>query len=274
LAFCNKCGSELATDARFCHKCGAPVTMTTPPTDLHRVLKVTGKPRVVIKQRVPGRVEVKPGAAGEVTVDIEPKPPETVIWNIYQDGNVITISFRIREFIDWPGHFLSGSPQTNIHVIVPSESDLDIRNRVDRVSVTGISGMLAMESSAGIISVQNCTGVIQARTRAGGIELGNIKGTVSAETSAGPIAFSGSLSKGENWFRTRVGDINLTLQGEHDVRVEGYTTIGRVTVTPELDGARFDGREYVGKIGAGTGRLVAQTTAGSITIKQLGPSSS
>jgi hypothetical protein len=266
MAFCSRCGAELAADARFCHKCGAPVATTASPAELHRVLKVSGKPRIVIKQRVPGIVEVKPGAVGEVTIDIEPKPPETVSWDVSQDGDVIAIYFRIRDVFDWPGHFFSGSPRTNIHVAVPSESDLDIRNRVDRVSVTGVNGMLVVESSAGGISMQNCTGVIQVRTRAGGIELGNIRGTVSAETSAGQITFSGSLSKGENGFRTRVGDINLALQGEHDLRVEGYATVGKVTVSPELEGARYDGREYVGRIGAGIGRLVAETTAGSITI--------
>jgi len=114
--------------------------------------------------------------------------------------------------------------------------------------------------------MQNCAGVVQARTRAGGIELGNVKGTVSAETLAGHITFSGSLSKGENSFRTRVGDINLTLQGENDLRVEAYATMGRVTVFPSPEGARYDGREFVARIGAGAGRLVAETTAGSITI--------
>jgi hypothetical protein len=266
MAFCNRCGAELAVDASYCHKCGAPVATTVPQADLHRVLKVSSKPRIVIKQRVPGIVEVKPGVAGEVVVDIEPKPPETVSWNVSQDGNVISINLRIRDVFDWPGHFFSGSPRTNVHVTVPNESDLDVRNRIDRVSVMGVSGMLEVESSAGVVSLQNCTGVMQVRTRAGTIELGNVKGTVSAETSAGQITFSGSLSKGENGFRTRVGDINLTLQGEHDLRVEAYATVGRVTVSPGLESARYDGREYVGRIGTGTGRLVAETTAGSITI--------
>jgi len=267
MGFCSRCGAELAAGARFCHKCGAPVGAAAPPADLHRVLKVEGKPRVVIKQRVPGIVEVKPGAAGEVAVDIEPKPPETVSWNVSQDGNVVMVNLRIRDVIDWPAHFFSGSPLTNVRVVVPGESDLDILNRVDRVSVAGVSGTLALESSAGVVSVQDCTGIIRARTRAGQIELGNVRGTVSAETLAGQITFSGSLSKGESVFRTRVGDINLALQGEHDLRVEGYATVGRVTVSPVLEGARYDGREYVGRIGAGTGRLVAETTAGSITIK-------
>jgi hypothetical protein len=267
MAFCSRCGAELASDARFCHRCGAPVVATAQQADLHRVMKVTGKPRVVIKQRVPGVVEVKSGSADEVVVDVEPTPPENVSWNVSQDGNVIVINCRIRDALDWPGHIFSGFPRTNIHVTVPGESDLDIKNRVDRIAVSGINGMLVAESSTGVISIQNCTGVVQVRTRAGQIELGNVKGTVSADNAAGQIAFSGSLSKGENWFRTRVGDVNLTLLGEHDLRVEAYATIGRVTVSPDLEGARYDGRAYVGKIGVGTGRLVAETTAGSITIR-------
>ncbi len=282
MAFCSRCGAELAANAKFCHKCGAAVLTASPPApsvttaapaapagpaDLHRVLKVSGKPRIVVRQWVPGNVEVKSGAAGEVTVDIEPKPPESVVWSVSQDGDLITVKFRIREFVDWPGHLLSGSPRTNIHVVVPSESDLDIRSRVDRVSVTGVSGSIMVESSAGVVSMQNCTGTIHARTRAGEIGLSGVKGTVSAETSAGQITFSGSLSTGYNRFRTRVGEIKLTLQGAQDLRVEGYATVGKVAVSPELEGEHYDGREYVGKIGAGTGRLVVETTAGSITIK-------
>jgi DUF4097 and DUF4098 domain-containing protein YvlB len=230
-------------------------------------VKVSGKPRIVINHRVPGTVELKAGSAGEVVVDVEPRPTENVIWNVSQTGNVVAVDCHIRDIWDWPGHIFSGAPRTNLRVSVPAESDLDIRSRVDRVTVMGINGMLVVESAAGVISMQDCAGVVQVRNRAGQIELQNVKGTVWADNAAGHIAFSGSLSNGESMFRTRLGDIDLTLQGEHNLRVEAYATLGRVSVIPELVGSRYDGGTYVGRIGSETGRLVAETKAGTITIR-------
>jgi hypothetical protein len=271
MPYCRRCGAELPKDARFCPACGTPVVAPEmKPMEIRKTFKVTGKPKVVVTNIAPGSVEVKSGPETEVTVDLDLRIPEDLDWNILQDGNVVTITCRSRvsPFLGWPKYIFSGGPRANILVSVPAQTDLNLENRAGRVTVTGVKGTIVAESSAGTVSMQDCEGTVKARTKAGSVELENVNGTISARSSAGSIRFTGALSKGENWFRTNVGRIELTLRGEPDLTVEASTRIGRVTCGPELTDLRYERGQYVGRIGAGTGRLIAETKTGSITIRR------
>jgi len=271
MSYCRRCGAELPKDARFCPACGTPVVAPEmKPMETRKTFKVAGKPRVVVTNIAPGLVEVKSGPETEVTVDLDLKIPEDLDWNISQDGNVVTVTCRARSFsiFGWPLYIFSGRPRANIHVSVPAETDLNLENRAGRVTVKGVKGTIVAESSAGTVNMEDCEGTVKARTKAGSVELENVNGTISARSSAGSIRFTGALSKGENWFRTNVGRIELTLQGEPDLIVEASTRIGRVTCSPELTDLRYERGRYVGRIGAGTGRLIAETKTGSITIRR------
>ena len=269
MPYCKKCGAELPKDARFCPACGTP---TIPPEkkhiETHKTFKATAKPKVVVTNIAPGLVEVKSSPKTEVTVDLDLKIPEDLDWNISQDDNVVTITCRARalSFLGLPTYIFSGRPRANIHVSVPAETDLNLENRAGRITVEGVKGTIVAESSAGTVNLQECEGAVKARTRAGSVELDNVNGTISARSSAGSIRFTGALSKGENWFRTNVGSIELTLEGKPDLTVEASTKIGRVTCSPELTDLHYERGQYVGQIGAGTGRLIAETKTGSITI--------
>jgi len=94
----------------------------------------------------------------------------------------------------------------------------------------------------------------------------NVDGIISARSSAGSIKFSGVLSKGESWFRTSVGSIDISLQGQPDLTVEASTSLGGIRCIPELTDAYYKRNQYIGRIGAGTGRLIVETKTGSITI--------
>lgn len=270
MLYCRQCGAKLPKDARFCSACGTRVvSLDMESMERHRTLKVAGKPRVVVTNTAPGSVEVKPGPNGEVTVDLDLRVPEDLDCNSLQDGDTITVTCRTKTRPwNWPSYIFRSGPRANVLVSVPAETDLNLENRAGRVAVTGVKGTIVAESSAGTLSIQDCEGTIKARTRAGSVNLKNVNGTVSARSSAGSIEFSGALSKSENWFRTNVGSIEITLQGEPDLTIEASTSLGRVTCSPELTDARYVRNQYTGQIGAGTGRLIAETKTGSITIRQ------
>lgn len=269
MSYCKQCGAELPEDARFCPACGTRVISETKPTETHRILKVTGKPKVVVTNIAPGSVEVKQGTQGEVTVDLDMKVPEDLDCNISQEGNVVTVTCRTRASLwTWPSYIFGAGPRVNIVVSVPAETDLNLENRAGRLKVAGVKGTIVAESSAGTINMQECEGTVKTRTKAGSINLKNVSGTVTARSSAGSIKFNGALSKGENWFRTSVGSIDITLQGEPDLVVEASTSLGSIRCIPELTDVRYARNRYTGRIGAGTGRLVAETKTGSITIHQ------
>jgi len=271
MPYCRRCGAELPKDSRFCPACGTPVVAPEmKPMETRKTFKVTGKPKVVVTNIAPRSVEVRSRPEAEVTVDLDLRISEDLDWNILQDDNVVTVTCRARvsPFLGWPKYIFSGGPRANIFVSVPAETDLNLENRAGRVTATGVKGTIVAESSAGTVGMQDRKGTVKARTKAGSVELENVNGTISARSSAGSIRFTGALSKGENWFRTNVGRIELTLRGEPDLIVEASTTIGRVTCSPELTDLRYERGQYVGRIGAGTGRLIAETKTGSITIRR------
>lgn len=270
MSYCTRCGAELPKDARFCPSCGAPVaSLELKPSETHHTFKVKGAPKVVVTNTALGSIEVKSGPkTAQVSVDFDLRMPEDLEWNVLHDGNSVTVTCRPKgsRYFGWSRYIFSDGPKANVLVSVPSEADLNLENRAGRITITGVKGIITAESSAGTISLKDCEGTVKARTRAGSINLENVNGTVSARSSAGSIDFTGGLSKGENWFITSVGSIDLKLKGELDLTVEASTLIGRISCIPELTDARYERGLYKGRIGTGTGRLIAETKTGSITI--------
>jgi hypothetical protein len=233
----------------------------------HQVLKVSGRPKVIVMNIAPGSVKAKSGPPGEVTVDLDLKMPENMDCSVTQDNNVVTVNCRGKAgFRGWPSYIFSPFLMANIFISVPAESDLDIENRVGDITVTDVNGTIATESSAGTVHINQCKGNVRARTRAGSVNIENVDGTVSARSSAGSIKFAGVLSKGENWFTTSLGSIDISLQGQPDLTVEASTRLGSITCIPELADAYQRHNRYTGRINAGTWRLIVETKTGSITI--------
>jgi len=92
MPYCKKCGAEILADANFCAKCGTPVTKEAVAATKHQTFKVTEKPKVIIVNRALGKVDVKTGVEGEVTVDLDLREPDDVEWNVSQEANTITVN--------------------------------------------------------------------------------------------------------------------------------------------------------------------------------------
>jgi zinc ribbon protein len=273
MAFCSKCGATLAEDAQFCHKCGTPVggAKTVPP-EVHQSFKVKGTPRIVVRTSVGGgSVVMKSAASGEVAVDMKLRGPEHLGYDLSQNGNEILVRVwpLLHPAVSWFYHLGTGVPRADITVAAPAECDVEVDGAVSDISITGLKGNLAAESAVSSIRFENCEGRLRARSRTGSLEIQNFKGDVTARSNVGSIIFSGSLTgQGENFFRTNVGSIQLTLRGKHDLTAELLSNIGGIVCTPELTDPHRDYGRYQGKIGSGTGRLTAQTNTGSINLAQ------
>jgi hypothetical protein len=272
MSYCSHCGSKLPDTAKFCPSCGSPTSAETETKETTYTLKVTDRPRVTVMNSASGSIEVEvtKGSNAEVKVKFDLFKPEALYWDVSQDGNTVTVSCRRRSsvnWIDWPIDIFSAGPRAKIHVTAPVKSDLALENRAGKIMVSGIKGEVSAESSAGALRILDCEGTIRARTRAGSIDMEHVDGTVHARSSAGSIHYHGTLSKGENWFRTGVGSIDLVLKGEPDLQIEASTMLGSIKCRPELADARIDRGRLRGSIGAGTGRLHAETKTGRIAIR-------
>jgi DUF4097 and DUF4098 domain-containing protein YvlB len=237
--------------------------------------------------RAPGKVDVKTGVQGEVTVDLDVREPDDLEWNISQEANTITVKCRalVHPF-RWPRYFASGGPRVDMIISIPKETDLDLEASLDHVTVTGIKGSVKVETSVArvspeslegtidvtgktsLIDLRSVNGTVKVDSTTGPVTLENVNGTVSVRNTTGPIKFNGSLSNGENWFKTITGTVDLVLAGTSDLTVEAYSRLGRVTCIPELADARYERGQYMGRIGSGTGKLIVETKTGSITIRQ------
>lgn len=273
MAFCSKCGATLPEDASFCHRCGAPVGgAATVPPEVHQVYKVEGTPRIVIRTSVGGgSVDVKSGPTKEVSVDLKLRGPEYVGYDLAQNGREIIVRVwpRVHPAVSWFYHLGTGVPRADITVTTPADSDVEVDGAVSRVNLTGLKGNLVAESAVSTIHIASCEGRLKARSRTGAVEIENFKGDVNARGNVGSITFTGSLTgQSENFFRTNVGSIQLALRGQHNLTVELLNNFGGIVCTPELSEVRRDYGRYYGKIGAGTGRLIAQTNTGSINLTQ------
>jgi hypothetical protein len=243
------------------------VALETEPSEMHRIMKTKGKPKVVVENFSPGSIEAKRGTEGQVTVDLNLRTPEDLDCSVSQDADLIRVTCRMKSSWSWPSYVFGFRPKADISISVPNETDVELENRAGRIAISGIKGALSIESSAGAISVQDCEGTIKTRTKAGSINLGNVNGTVTAHSSAGSITFNGTLSETDSWFRSNLGSIDITLDKKAGLTVEASTNLGTIKCIPELTDVHYERGRQIGRIGTGKGKLVVETNLGSITIR-------
>lgn len=278
---CIENDGELFADSRYSFKCGSETDMKCKETS--QTLIVAGKPRVSVTSTAPGEIVVKTGHNSEVAVDLDLNRPGDLYWNISQKDGQVSITCHCKGkswFKD-----ITGEPLANILVKVPAESDLKLKTVKDRILVTGIKGNLVAESSVseirmqgcegnievknktGPINLENCEGSIVIENQTGFIKLENVNGAVSAHNSTGIIRFSGFL-KGKNIFTTSTGMVDIKLLGEPDLTVVASTSLGNIRCEPELVDARYDRGLCTCRVGDGTGKLIAKTNSGLISISR------
>ena len=274
MAFCSHCGTRLSDGANFCHSCGSPVSAETQQTK-SQTFKVGEFPRVVVNNRASGSIEISSSPQqDEVIVDLRLKNGGYIAWNVQQSGNLITIDCRLKSgVLEFPGGFSLQGARADVLLKVPKQVTLDLSNRFGEISVAGVDGTtLSAESSAGNINVRGYSGTTNIKTKSGLIILERVDGKISARNHAGSINISGSIGSGESILSTRIGNIEATLIGDFDLRIDALSRVGHVSLDPALRGGQFQTEQYTignritSMIGNGMCRLYLETMTGSISI--------
>jgi len=234
-----------------------------------RTLQVTGAVNLDLTTGS-GNVQVRTGGSNEVQVTghikvtnwfgsdaeervkrIEANPP------IQQSGNDIRIGHTDdRELF----HNISIS----YDLIVPAETRLRSHTGSGSQSVTGIHGLVEIESGSGTLKVSDIGDTVRAETGSGGIEIDRVKGNVRAKAGSGSIRAMGVAGG----FEGHAGSGHITLEQTAAGSVRAETGSGGL----ELRGVQGSleataGSGTVTAEGNPTGAWTVHTGSGSVHLK-------
>lgn len=278
MSFCINCGASLPdSQAKYCPRCGAPVlTASTRSESARQTFSVGQRPKLNVKVSTPGSISLVGGDDGQVSVNVDIVERENIDYRALQEGNAINIWSKTKTWdpLIWGSYVFSGGPRTNVRIVAPRDSDLNLETVTDPISVSSINGVISLESKTSNIILRDCAGTIGVRTHTGNVDLENVNGLIDIRDTIGVVNYSGSLAAGSNAIRTTTGDINIALKGPQDLTLEASTVVGHIVCRVDLSESKYDRGQYIGqhisgKLGTGRGNLVLDATTGSITISPM-----
>ncbi len=177
---------------------------------------------------------------------------------------------------------------TNVHVRLPYEAQLDILTKDGRIELDGVSGRIVAETEDGRIRLRGVRGTVKLYTGDGSIAGEELEGDFDVVSDDGSIRLSGEFNRlraittdgrlrirsdraaslTDDWhLRTSDGSIVLSLPRGLSADLEASATDGRVE--NELEG--FEGRVeqhfLEGRLGDGGKLILIETLDGRITLR-------
>jgi hypothetical protein len=211
---------------------------------------------------------------------------------VAHDGGRLMV--RHEEPRRWPGVFWwlfrqAGRYRTDVSVAVPRDTDASLRVVSGSLVVSALTGAVDADATSGRITMLGLSGRSTAKAISGSIEALGISGDLNLETVSGEItlgdasarrlrarAVSGAItcdldnrSGSEIRLETTSGEITVRVREDSDLDVSLHAMSGRLTSTfAELPttGGHGANRTVTGRLGAGTGRLVASAISGNISL--------
>lgn len=186
---------------------------TLPATALpQRTFQVTGVPQVIVKDFA-GQVTLQADAHQEVSVNALEHQGTTsktgdVQYNVTQKDNTIEV------YVTRSSSSSESNESVDVTVALPAMSDIQVVLGAGSINVSGVSGLMNLQTAAGNIVFAG----------------GTIKGASSFQTDAGSITFAGTLTaRGNYTFTTYAGLITLTLPANSSFTLDATTSVGRIT---------------------------------------------
>lgn len=204
---------------------------------------VTAPPQITVRSSA-GNVRVEAGADGTVTVQItksarglskdqERRDLNAMHVAVTQFGNTVTIDEQNDKNASW---LSLGSRTLDLVITVPAQATLDEKLSAGNLEVSGITGQMTIEASAGNIGLHNVTltGASRLSERAGNITFtGKLlpDANLTMENSAGNITFDGDLATNNTLnAHNSAGNIDLTLPETTSAHISAGTSAGNVHI--------------------------------------------
>lgn len=248
-------------------------------------LELKGEVKDLQVRLVGGRLNVV-GADGPARVEISAigERPVTVTLD---DSGLLSVSHQAVP--RWPGFLwwlFHGRFKVDVSVMVPDRTPADLTLVSGSVIVSSLRAGTKVDATSARVTLLGLAGTVSAKVISGSIEALTLDGEVELETVSGEIvvadstarrvharAISGSITcdldnppvDTDVRLDTVSGEITARVREDSDLRVHLNATSGQViSAFPELD--RVGRGTVAGRLGAGTGRLAANATSGTITL--------
>ena len=247
-----------------------------------------------------GRLRVRIVAGGVSVVGGDDRPTLEVAelrgapLQVRHEGDELEV---VHERPWWPGpaHVwpFGRRQRTVISLAVPRDCRVELRVVSAGLMVSGLRAPVVARTVSGEITLARLGGRVEAATVSGPVQAHGVAGDLNAHTISGDLtlvegsggavhaqSISGSVTldlnaAGERDIRlsTISGDLTVRLPEASDLQVQLQSTSGQVaSAFDQLQRERQPGlRTLRGRLGAGTGRLRANTTSGHIALLRREP---
>lgn len=209
----------------------------------------------------------------------------------HRDGRLVIRHERRRRFaaLLWPLSHSSRRFRTEISVVVPVGTRLDLDLASGSVIVTGIGGATDVDVISGYVTLMGLCGPTSAKVLSGSVEVLGASGDLTVETVSGEVIIADSsagrvdastvsgaitcdLDNPHNSairLATASGNVTIRIREDSDLTVRLGTTSGRITsgfaqLVP-VTGIGV-GQTCEGVLGTGLGRLDATAISGSVAL--------
>jgi hypothetical protein len=236
------------------------VTATTTTT---QSFVVNAMPSLNI-QNASGRLQVQPGPAGVVSVQVTKSARDTsqsaaradldgITVNTAQMGDQIAISTEFPA-----GSLFASSSSVNLVLTVPPNTAIAADITAGDIQLNGIGGLMEVTGGAGDITLQDVA-------LADGSRLHMTTGSV---TMQGEVMANASVD-----ISVSTGDVNLQLPADTAARLDAHTNLGAIHVSGwPMQTTRINslGEDAEGPLGAETvGAIHIRVDSGDITVSQM-----
>ena len=240
--------------------------------DWNRSYQVQGRPQLVVDAD-DGNVTVAQGAGSDVRLSVHSEgfriAPDEIEINAQQQGNRVELTLR-KHNSGMRIHFHSSS---EIRVILPAASDLDIHTRDGNLDVSGIQGSQKLRTGDGNAELRGVGGAVELETGDGNLDVEGRFDTLMLRTGDGNIdaaARTGSIMKSGWTLRTGDGNISLRLPENFHADLDAHTGDCKVRndfpITTTFSDSELQGLR--GQMNGGGQVLEIRTGDGSIEIRR------
>jgi len=257
---------------------------------LEKHYSVTGRPVVCIHNIGNGRIEVKSSKNSEVAV-FATQTSDKVSVDIEQAGDRIDVTSNADELASLPSDL-----EVNFQLIVPEETELQLKTQTGLIYVEQVMGDMKLESVAGDVHLKEVSGYIIVRTTAGSLvctqcagklEFRSISGNaqivqpgltnVSLMTTTGNILFDGDFIRtGLYSMNSGKGLVEVRFSSTDSFDLNAQTALGTVDnqaaayLKPDSHGVRHLASKFTkglfGTVGAGLAKVDLSSYSGTIRI--------